>query len=59
MVVTDLNREVQTGITGLPRRLFMGLIGRNVEEGSRTLIHAAEGAPETHGQYLDNCQVGE
>jgi retinol dehydrogenase 12 len=31
---------------------------RTAEHGSRTLIHGAEGAPETHGQYLDECQVG-
>ncbi|KAI0154070.1 putative short-chain dehydrogenase/reductase family protein [Pestalotiopsis sp. NC0098] len=59
VVITDLNREVQRGILGIPRRIFMRVIGRTPEEGSRTLVHAAEGAPQTCGQYLDDCRVGE
>ncbi|KAF2997526.1 hypothetical protein E8E14_004036 [Neopestalotiopsis sp. 37M] len=59
VVVTDLNREVQQGVFGIPRRIFMRVIGRTPEEGSRTLVHAAEGAPETNGQYLDDCRIGE
>jgi retinol dehydrogenase 12 len=31
---------------------------RKTEEGSRTLVYAAQGGPETHGQYLDDCKVG-
>ncbi|KAI1857384.1 uncharacterized protein JN550_013202 [Neoarthrinium moseri] len=58
VVVTDLNRDVQKGIFGIPRRIFMSCVGRTPEEGSRTLVHAAEGAPETQGQYLDDCKVG-
>ncbi|KAM0811927.1 putative Short-chain dehydrogenase/reductase family protein [Seiridium cardinale] len=58
VVETDLNREVQLGILGIPRRIFMRIVGRRPVEGSRTLVHAAEGAPETHGQYLDDCRVG-
>ncbi|KIW99907.1 uncharacterized protein Z518_10835 [Rhinocladiella mackenziei CBS 650.93] len=34
------------------------LVCRSAEEESRTLVHAAEGADETHGQYLDDCRVG-
>jgi retinol dehydrogenase-12 len=34
------------------------LFCRTAEEGARTLIHAAEGAEETHGQHLDDCKVG-
>lgn len=56
---TELNREAGAGITGAPRMLVVNFLGRSVEEGSRTLVHAAEGAPETHGQYLDNCQISE
>ncbi|ETS85489.1 hypothetical protein PFICI_03514 [Pestalotiopsis fici W106-1] len=59
VVVTDLNREVQRGILGIPRRIFMRVIGRTPEEGSRTLVHAAEGSPQTNGQYLDDCRAGE
>ena len=33
-------------------------ISRTAEEGGRTLVSAAEGGPETHGQYLDDCKVG-
>ncbi|KAH7348363.1 putative short-chain dehydrogenase/reductase family protein [Rhexocercosporidium sp. MPI-PUGE-AT-0058] len=35
------------------------LMSRTAEEGGRTLVSAAEGREETHGQYLDNYQVGE
>ncbi|KAH6653725.1 putative short-chain dehydrogenase/reductase family protein [Truncatella angustata] len=59
VVETDLNREVQLGILGIPRRIFMKVVGRSPHEGSRTLVHAAVGAPETNGQYLDDCRVGE
>lgn len=31
---------------------------RTTAEGALTLVHAAEGGPETHGQYLDDCQIG-
>lgn len=34
------------------------LLSRTTEEGGRTLVHGAEGADETHGQYLDDCKVG-
>jgi hypothetical protein len=34
------------------------IAGRSPEVGSRTLVHAAGGGEETHGMYLDNCEVG-
>ncbi|KAK2609684.1 hypothetical protein N8I77_003174 [Diaporthe amygdali] len=34
------------------------LMSRTPEEGGRILVNAAEGGKETHGQYLDDCQVG-
>lgn len=34
------------------------LLSRTPEEGARTLVHGAEGAEETHGQYLNDCRVG-
>ncbi len=40
-------------VSGLKRTM-----ARTAEEGSRTLIHAAEGGEKTHGQYLDDCKVG-
>lgn len=35
------------------------LIMRSSEEGSRTLVHAAEGSRDTDGQYLDDCKPTE
>ncbi|KAI1263725.1 putative short-chain dehydrogenase/reductase family protein [Xylariaceae sp. FL1019] len=37
---------------------FVNIVGRSAEEGSRVLLHAAEGGRETHGQYLDDCKIG-
>lgn len=34
------------------------VVMRTAEEGARTLVSAAEGGQETHGQYLDDCKVG-
>lgn len=39
-------------------KIMRGMMARTSEEGGRTLVHAAEGAEETHGQYLDDCHVG-
>ena len=38
---------------------FKYAAARNSEVGSRTLVHAAEGGKETHGQYLSDCKVGQ
>lgn len=35
------------------------LLSRTAEQGGRTLVNGAEGGDETHGQYLDDCHVGE
>ncbi|OLN87234.1 hypothetical protein CCHL11_03561 [Colletotrichum chlorophyti] len=37
--------------------VFM-LVARTPEEGSRTIVLAAEGGEKTHGQYLNDGQVG-
>lgn len=57
---------VETNITRDPglflqacTKLAQKLTCRTAEEGSRTLVHAAQGGPETHGKYLDDCQIGE
>ena len=34
-------------------------MSRTAEEGGRTLVNAAKGAENTHGQYLDDCKVGQ
>ena len=33
------------------------LFARTAEAGSRTLVFAAQGGQETHGQYVSNCRV--
>ena len=39
--------------------LFLALIGRTTEAGSRCLVSAAAAGADTHGQYLDSCRVSE
>lgn len=35
------------------------LIGRSSEVGSRVLVYAAAAGPETHGKWLDTCEIRE
>ena len=37
--------------------IWRAMVARSGEEGSRTLVHAAYGGKETHGQYLSDCAV--
>ena len=37
--------------------LMKFFLARSTEHGSRTLVSAVEGGPETDGQYLSNCRV--
>ena len=39
-------------------KIARSLFARTTEVGARTLVNAAEGAEETHGQYMDDCGVG-
>ncbi|KAH0434900.1 hypothetical protein CcaCcLH18_05108 [Colletotrichum camelliae] len=39
-------------------KVVLSLVGRAPEEASRTVVLAAEGGPETHGQYLDDGKLG-
>lgn len=39
--------------------LFKAVFARSTEHGSRALVHAAGAGPESHGQYLTNCRIGE
>jgi retinol dehydrogenase-12 len=57
-VVTDIMRE---GGVFIKVYAWLGqtLVCRPTEEGARTLVHAAEGAEETHGQYLNDCKIGQ
>ncbi|KAH7396375.1 putative short-chain dehydrogenase [Pyrenochaeta sp. MPI-SDFR-AT-0127] len=34
------------------------ILARSTEVGSRTLVHAASVGPESHGQYLSDCEIG-
>jgi hypothetical protein len=56
-VATDIMRHA-----GLAFQIYQAVLrritARTPEEGGWTLVHAAEGAEETHGQYLDDCKVG-
>ncbi len=36
---------------------YRKLVGRSTEEGARTLLYAAAGGHDTHGQYLSDCKV--
>lgn len=52
---SNLTHE-QSGSAGF--RIFERALARTAEEGSRVLVHGiAAAGPETHGQYLSNCQV--
>lgn len=57
-VITDIARD-----EGFRSKVFAWLLhhllARPTEEGARTLVHAAEGGEETHGQYLDDCEISQ
>lgn len=38
-------------------RPYRKLVARSAQEGARTMLHAAAGGKETHGQYLSDCEV--
>ena len=42
----------------LPMQIFRKVAFRKTEVGSRTLVLAAQGGSETHGQYLNNGKLG-
>ncbi|THV47281.1 hypothetical protein BGAL_0322g00120 [Botrytis galanthina] len=56
-----VDTEIMRHATGATKHLVRGamkLMARSVEEGSRTLVHAAGGEEETNGMYLDDCKIG-
>ena len=57
-VVTEVMRE-WSGFKWLVFKFFRAIFARSTEVGARTLINAAEGRENTHGQYLDDCRIGE
>lgn len=56
-VATDIMREASGFAFKLYLRLGGRLIARTPEQGARTLVHAAYGDEETHGEYLGDCRV--
>ena len=57
-VVTEVMRE-WTGLKQMMFKFTRRMFARTTEVGARTLVNAAEGGEETHGQYMDDCRVGE
>lgn len=57
-VTTEVMRE-WTGLKLFIFKIARALFARSTEVGSRTTINAAEGGEETHGQFLDDCTIGE
>lgn len=51
-------RELSRDANSLILDLVMFLLARSAEEGSRTLVHATVQGPDTHGQFLSNCEIG-
>ncbi|KAI1169431.1 NAD(P)-binding protein [Nemania sp. FL0916] len=55
---SDLAREVK-GLQKVAFGLMKTVLARTTEQGSRTLLSAGIAGPESHGQYLEDCKVGE
>lgn len=58
LCVTTLGRDAPHDVMANIRQLHT-LYGRSGEDGSRTLLHGAVGSVETHGKYLDSCEIAE
>ncbi|KAL2131204.1 hypothetical protein VTI74DRAFT_5407 [Chaetomium olivicolor] len=58
LCVTKLGRHAPHDFMANLRHLH-ALYGRSAEDGSRTLLHGAVGGVETHGKYLDSCEIAE
>jgi retinol dehydrogenase 12 len=57
-VKTDISRDAGAAMAAYTK-VVQAILCRSAEEGSRTLVHAAAGGSETHGQYLSDCKIGE
>ena len=55
-VVTEIMRE-WTGMKQAVFRVGRTIVARKTDVGARTLIAAAEAGEESHGQYMDDCDV--
>ena len=51
---TSLSRAKEMALV---ERMSATVFQRTSEQGSRTLVHGVVAGPETHGQYLSECQV--
>ncbi len=49
--------ELMREMTNLPIRVMKKILCRTTEVGSRTLVHAGYGGPETHGKYMSDCKI--
>jgi retinol dehydrogenase 12 len=47
-----------SGVKEVGFKMMQAALFRSAEVGSRTLINAAEGGKETHGQYMNDCKIG-
>ncbi|KAH6971761.1 putative short-chain dehydrogenase [Ilyonectria sp. MPI-CAGE-AT-0026] len=50
---SELHRERDSRVV----RLALKMLARQTEVGSRTLVYGASAGPETHGQYLPDCNI--
>lgn len=57
-VKTDVMRHAPF-LQSLGIRFWQRTIARTTEVGGRILVNAAEGGQENHGQYLDDCKIGQ
>ncbi|KAK8076790.1 Short chain dehydrogenase sol3 [Apiospora phragmitis] len=55
---SGLAREAK-GVQALAFGVMKTVLARTTEQGSRTIFHAATQGPETHGQYMNDCKIGE
>ncbi|KAF7530859.1 hypothetical protein G7054_g9438 [Neopestalotiopsis clavispora] len=53
---TDLSREAE-GIRKIAFTVFKTALARSAEQGRRTLVHGGTRGPESHGRYLEDCQI--
>ncbi|KAK8077926.1 nad -binding protein [Apiospora saccharicola] len=56
-VRTNINRNQPLFVRAVMFVVLL-IVGRPVEVGARAVVYPCEAEQESHGQYLDNCQVG-
>ncbi|KAK8108350.1 short-chain dehydrogenase reductase family [Apiospora sp. TS-2023a] len=55
---SGLSRDAQ-GMMAVMFGAMKLVLARTTEQGSRTIFHAATQGADTHGQYVDDCRIGE